>query len=313
VFIPHAWPDRVYTRTEFNSRVAPFSDTDDLARLVVKDDRGKVETLAYDPGKPSGVIVGPPRSFNTHKAPKIAATKGDVRPWLDYLTHLFPVESDRTEVMRWVATLIARAGVKMRYGLMLVSEVQGVGKSTLGERVLLPLIGKNNVSFPSEKDITESDFTEWKAHKRLAIINEIYLGDRSKPYNKLKDAITDDFIRVNLKFKSTYNIDNWLHFFACSNSLSALKIDDKDRRWLIPAVTEELRPKEYWVALNRWLRADGPGIIKWWAEDWLKSNAAVLTGEDAPGAPPWGAERVAEDCRVEIPLNDLAPHTRFSS
>ena len=42
----------------------------------------------------------------------------------------------------------------MLYGLLLVSETQGVGKTTLGERILAPLVGWHNVSVP---DATHRD------------------------------------------------------------------------------------------------------------------------------------------------------------
>ena len=44
----------------------------------------------------------------------------------------------------------------MSYGVLLVSETQGVGKSTLGEAILTPLVGEWNVSFPNEKQVTDS-------------------------------------------------------------------------------------------------------------------------------------------------------------
>jgi len=47
-------------------------------------------------------------------------------------------------------------------------------------------------------------------------------------------------------------------------------------------VTEEIRPREYWTELNRWLRTSGLGIIKGWAEEWLKSHPSVMPGEHAP-------------------------------
>jgi len=58
------------------------------------------------------------------------------------------MKRDRIELMRWCATLIARPDIKMNYGVLLISETQGVGKSTLGEKILAPLIGKLNASFP---------------------------------------------------------------------------------------------------------------------------------------------------------------------
>jgi hypothetical protein len=78
-------------------------------------------------------------------------------------------------VLKWCATLIARPSIRMGYGLLLISEQQGIGKTTLGAHILAPLVGLHNTSFPGENDIT-SAFNEWVAHKRLAVISEIYSG-----------------------------------------------------------------------------------------------------------------------------------------
>jgi hypothetical protein len=56
---------------------------------------------------------------------------------------------------------------------------------------------------------------------------------------------------------SEYEIENQIHFFACSNSVQAIKLDDSDRRWLVPRVTEEKREHEYWRELHTWLSGDG--------------------------------------------------------
>ena len=284
LFVHRDHPAQLYTPAEFNSEIAPFSQTDDLARLVRKDAANKMRTVYYAPNVPSGLSGSVDRGqfINTYYPGPIRPMKGDPAPWLEYMEHLIPVEADRNEVLRWCATLIAKPAVKMAYGLLLVSERQGAGKSTLGEKVLAPLIGLENVSFPSETDIVESQFNAWLSHKRLSVIHEIYAGNSSKAYNKLKSIITDKYVTVNKKHQSTYELENWTHIFACSNSNRALRISMDDRRWLLPQVTEEMKPHEYWVRFNNWLENGGLEIIKWWADEWLKKNNPVFPGETAP-------------------------------
>lgn len=51
----------------------------------------------------------------------------------------------------------------------------------------------------------------------------------------------------------------------------------------MPKVTEEKKDAKFWIKFNKWLKEEGGlAIIKWWAEDWLKKNAPVLRGSDAP-------------------------------
>jgi len=131
--------------------------------------------------------------------------------------------------------------------VLLVSERQGVGKSTLGEKILAPLVGIDNFVAPTEKTIVDSSFNSWIAHKRLALVNEIYAGNSNAAYNKLKSVVTEKTITINKKFVDEYTIENWVHLICCSNSIRALKLDLDDRRWFVPRVSEEKRPNDFWM------------------------------------------------------------------
>jgi hypothetical protein len=82
----------------------------------------------------------------------------------------------------------------------------------------------------------------------------------------MKNLIADRTIDINEKYVKEYTIENWAHFVACSNSLRALRIEDSDRRWFYPKVTEIPWPDHKFVEFRRWLNSGGLGIIKHWAE-----------------------------------------------
>lgn len=285
-FIHKDWPSRIYSAQEFNSVVAPFSDVDDTARLLKKDAAAKSAVLKYDPAKAPGIYGGVSGRFiNTHVPGPVVSESGDVGLWSAFLEHLVPDNGDRHELMRWCATLIARPDIKMLYGVLLISEEQGVGKGTLGEKILAPILGWENVSSPNEREIVDSSFNYWLAHKRLAVIHEIYQGKSSKGYDALKSVITDKMITVSRKFQANYEVENWIHVIACSNSKRALQISGDDRRWFVPGVRERKMTEEMAVRLNEWLTEEnGLGKIKWWASEFLKSNKAVGRADRAPGS-----------------------------
>lgn len=295
VYLHRDWANNMLTGSEFNNVVRPYSDVDDTARLIKGEGVSKTAVIKYDPSRPSGMYEDKDGRFiNTHMESGIRSEKGDFQPWLDFMEHLVVDEKDRLELSRWCATLIARPGTKMSYGVLLISETQGVGKGTLGEKILAPLVGKFNVSYPSENEIVESQFNQWLAHKRLAVVHEIYAGQSSKAYNRLKSTITDRSISVNRKHIAPYDIDNWIHIFACSNSMRAIRLSMDDRRWHLPKITDKKKTKEYWIEFNDWLRNQGGlSFIKYWADDFLKKNAPVVEGEEAP----WSAvkKEVVED------------------
>lgn len=291
-FIHRDMQNRIFTKKEFDNYVAPFSQSAETSKMLVRDEGGKGLAIGFHPGNKNGLYVGKEggQYINTHRPSPIEPievpkgkkqTAKDIAPFIEFMEHLFPIEHDRIEAMRWCATLIARPKVKMHYGMLLVSETQGVGKGTLGEKILAPLVGIDNTSFPSEEDIVESSYNYWISHKRLAVVHEIYAGHSSRAYNKLKSIITDANVTVKMKYMADYVIDNWLHAFACSNSPRALKMSMDDRRWLIPKVREAKRPEGYWVDFHEWLKAEhGLERIARWAHDWELPYAK--TGQDAP-------------------------------
>ena len=283
VFVHRDKTDVLLDAKGFNSKVAPFSDAPDTAKLLEKYHSSTAEGLAYIPHERGGIVGGAEEGvFNTYRPPRIKACAGDPQPWLDFLAHLFPVAAERLVIMRWCATLIMRPDIKMHYGLLLISHRHGVGKGTLAADILAPLVGMWNTSSPNNKTIADGTFNSWVAHKRLAVVHEIYSGHSENTYNTLKTYITERKVTVHRKYIEEYQIDNYVHVIACSNNDYALYLDDEDRRWYAPELTDVVKPQEYWRDLQQWLRVDGLGIIRRWAENFLKQEQPVATGEWPP-------------------------------
>ena len=295
VFININFPHRLLNENSFNRAVQPFSDTGETGKLLARVASSQMDGVVYLPGKTSGRFASADgQMFNTYTPSPIEELAGDASPFLEFMQHLFPEEEDRHEVLRWIATLIAKPDIKMHYGVLLISETQGVGKSTLGEKILAPLVGHRNVSVPDERTICHSAFNSWAGQKRLAVVHEIYAGESRAVYDKLKSLITDTTVTIERKYMDAYETENWIHILACSNSKRALYLDPEDRRWLLPRVTDKKRPEEYWRRLNEWLtKDDGLSIIKWWCGEFLKQNAPVFPGQDAP-------KSIAKDEVIEL-------------
>lgn len=300
VFIHRDFPSHLHTEKEFNSLIAPFSEApqQQTATLLRRDSVQKVRHLQYDPSIKPGIYSGPEGSYiNTYSPQTIKAIQGPVQRFLDYMEWLLPIKKDMEHMLRWCATLMARPDIKMLYGVLLISDTQGVGKSTLGEKVLAPIVGLENTSFPNETAIVKSDFNGWCAHKRLIVVHEIYAGHSTKAYDRLKTLITDDRLMVNRKHMPEYEVDSWAHLYACSNSRRALQIALDDRRWFIPEVTEALKPKEYWHDFNKWLMGEGLNNIYDWAITHVKEHGPVEKGDHAP----------ASSMKMTIALDSLSP------
>lgn len=268
LYVCKEMPTRRRSDQMINKTLAPFSDIDNVGRLIQRAYEGRTVGLCYRPDS-EGLMVTyqDSQSINLHVGADVVPQFGDVGPWEEFCEYLFVNADERHQVKRWVATLIARPDRRMGYGLLLISEHQGVGKTTLGSRVLAPLVGTWNVGYPSEVDILGT-FNGWLAHKRLVLIGEIYSGSSWRAYNALKSAITDHELMVNEKYQQPYMIENWAHIVACSNSMRALKMEQDDRRWLYPEITEQAWSPDKFEDFRAWLDGGGLQLIKGWAETW---------------------------------------------
>lgn len=249
------------------------------ANLFMKADDDDLSTWTYRPGGP-GVLAlpGGGRAFNRYVPGPILPQKGDPGPWLEFVEYLVPDEADRKNLKRWIATFVARPEVRMTHGVLAISETQGTGKTTLTDCVLKPLAGAHNTSEPTNEDI-KSQFNSWAARKRLVVVREIYQERSWATYHSMKDLTADNSISINEKNRTAVTVENWCHVFASSNSMNALKIDDKDRRWFIPEITEVPWPRSKFGEFRQWLNSGGLAIIAQWAEDF---GDYVEPGENAP-------------------------------
>jgi hypothetical protein len=261
-------PEIVRTEMVFNKMLSSFSHSGNTSALLLKKYQGRATKICYRPDVKGRLVTDRSTSaINLHIPSQVKPVAGDPAPFLEFISYMFPNEEEAKEVMRWCATLIARPAVRMEYGLLLVSEAQGIGKTTLGSDILAKLVGDHNVSYPSEKTIVSSDFTDWIANKRLVVVNEIYSGHSWKAYQTLKSFITDKSVNVNIKYQRPYTIDNWGHIIAMSNSMRALRMEQDDRRWFYPEITETRWPVEKFRDFHMWLQSGGLSIICHWADN----------------------------------------------
>ena len=272
----------LFTEETFNRSVRPFSDVPDTAARLGTHPEAQVSGVTYNPGLRPGLVTTEGKSqINVYQPPTIKAVKGDAKPWTDFMTILIPIEKERAEMYRIIATLIARPDVRIPFGVLLMSETQGVGKSTLMEKVLAPLVGWPNTSSPGESEIADGNYNGWAVKKRLVLVHEIYSGQSKKAYNRLKSIMSEDVTRISEKYEKGYELPIWCFIMASSNSPRALYMAAQDRRWFIPMVTEDRKEKTYWTEFNQWLSNDGLGIIKAWAEKYLldANHGPVMPGE----------------------------------
>lgn len=272
-------PDRMWKRDQFNFQVRPYSDVHDTSMLLARVSGNIVDKVTFRPDKPIGLIrVDGDYCLNQYKDIRIKPQAHDgtrTAPFWRFMEYLFPNEEERLVVTRWMATLYARPNVRMGFGLLMLSKMQGIGKSTL-LNLIAALVGRKQCSFPGDSMI-QSDFNGWLVNKRFIAVHEIYAGQNWKTYNRLKSLITEDVIEANNKHVANYQLPNWSHFAAASNSMEALRIENDDRRWYVPLLATQLYP--YYDEIYQWLRGNG---LRYLAYDLTQRNDYLTAGDKAP-------------------------------
>lgn len=270
-------PEITIDKEQFNVAVRAYSDVPDTANLLAKASGHICDKVTFMPNMPSGLIdVNGDYCLNQYVDRRMKPMAlNDTSAFWDFMEYLIPDELERKHVIRWMATLYAKPETRIGYGILLLSKLQGVGKSTLLD-VLAALIGKRHVSFPGDA-MVQSDFNGWVVNKRLVVVHEIYAGQNWKTYNRLKSLMTDEFVEANNKHVVNYTLPNWTHYAAASNSMEALRIEHDDRRWLVPRLANYLYGN--YQELYDFIAAGGLRAI---ANELLNYGDYIKPGEHAP-------------------------------
>jgi phage/plasmid-associated DNA primase len=195
-------------------------------------------------------------NVNVYQPTHVRPVKGDVTPFKEFLTKLFPIEQERIAVTDFIATMIARPQQRPGFGLLLYSIKQGTGKTTLCN-FMETLVGRHNVSLPDAATIVNDSYNTWVNNKVLAVCAEIYEGHSWKAYLRLKQTISDRSLTLKEKYMTNRTIPNYVWIIACSNDPQAVRVEDTDRRLLIPEVTEEAAGQAYFTKLYDWFEHGG--------------------------------------------------------
>ena len=196
----------------------------------------------YQPVNYQTIEDGKQVFFNKYESPcldEVIASPEELMLWDGYWVSLLPDEIERTRVLQWVAHVATKPEVQTGIAVLLHGSSTGTGKSTLGE-VLTNLVGKQNATKPTNPvEALTGRFNGLLEGKVLFIVDELYEGGSFKVANGIKDKITEPRLTVERKGLEAHTIDNYCNFYATSNHLTPLWLDEKDRRWEVYAVEHD--------------------------------------------------------------------------
>lgn len=131
---------------------------------------------------------------------------------------------------KWLAHLFQFPGVKTTIAVIMATPMTGIGKSLMGEIIRGMIGGESSVAM--ELGRATKDFNSLLSGKIFIQMDEAE-GKFAGHESKLKDMITADTAIIEKKMFDAVVVDNFCRIFMTSNSVSPIRLDAEERRYLV--------------------------------------------------------------------------------
>jgi Primase C terminal 2 (PriCT-2)/Family of unknown function (DUF5906) len=212
--------------------------------------------------------------FNLWRGFPAEPAKGNVNLMLKVVGHAFQgMPEEKKHFLRFHAHACQHPGEKVMHAIMLISRIQGIGKSLLGEIIGYGLWGERNFS-EVEHGHLGANFNTYLKHKKFMLANEMLLSsstasDKRKDANTIKNAITRDRVEINEKYIKQYFTRDVLCWMLTSNFDDAVWLDREDDRRLHISRLKQQVPlaarfgKDFAPTVKAWAKSkDGSAAIR---------------------------------------------------
>ena len=230
-------------------------------------DAPKVDSLAYRPELPYGVITEGDRTYaNSYVDARGTPVEGDVSPILTHVAKLLPDPQDQEVLWSYLAAIVQQPGIKAQWCPVLQG-AEGNGKSLLYHAMAYAL-GERYTHTPNARDLT-NPFNSWIEGRLLIWIEELHTGSRQDIADTLKPMITNRRLEIDAKGQYQRTGDNRANLVICSNHRDAVLKTTSDRRYCVLYCAQQsaediLRDgmdDAYFARLYGWLEGGGAAHV----------------------------------------------------
>ena len=217
--------------------------------------RRKLDRMIFAPGLPRLTEFRGETVWNSWSGFAVDAKKGDVKPFLDLVDHLFKrsTAAEKQWFLQWLAFPIQVPGTK-HYSAVTLFGGQGVGKSFVF--LIVGRVYGNKPPHEHFRTITNetitNQFNTWAINRQFILNDEASAHENREMTNKLKVYISDETMEVQPKYTDKYTVPNHINFAFTSNHADPQSLDDDDRRHFVVDVGREKLGQEFYTRLNDW-------------------------------------------------------------
>lgn len=215
--------------------------------------RAECAKIDYAPGQPEETEEG---GFNMWPGWGCEPKKDSVAPWKKITDHILQGTSEEHKkwFFQWLACPLQQPGTKMHSACVFWSPFQGVGKSLIG--YTMKRIYGGNFAKIGQADL-DRDFSSWAENRQFVLGEEVTATGKRQHADALKDRITQETMRINIKMIPEYDVVDRINYFFTSNSPDAVFIDDQDRRYFVHEVIALPLGEEEYDRYFEWLDDGG--------------------------------------------------------
>lgn len=251
-FISHHYAPRVFWEEQVhaNGKVSMVKKSAPK-EWIAWASRAEVRAMTYAPGADRITEKG---ELNVWPGWACEPEKGDVTLWKQLLDHLFEGHpSERKWLEQWLAWPLQHPGDKMYSYVLMWGRLHGTGKSLIGYS-MKQIYGKNWTEIKNKH--LEAGHNEWAENIQFAMGDELLIGDKRGMNDQVKGMITQEDIRINVKYVPSYVVPDLINYYFTSNHPDSFFLEDDDRRAFVYEVACHPMPDEFYMRYERWMRAD---------------------------------------------------------
>lgn len=228
----------------------------------------RVETQYFKPGEATGTIRVREgrREINSYRVADVRRVKGDPSPFLDLVNRMLPQGQDAHILLCYLAACCQNLGKKFSWAPF-IQGTKGNGKTTIGQ-VLEYCMSLRYTHWAKSDQIGEK-FNSFLVEKLLVIVDEMYSDDTRELQEALKLLVTAKRMEIRAMQTDKVMKEVCFNMLLFSNHQNGVRIDIDERRYAPlfcaqQSKADKLRDgltKPYFIALHRWLDADGYAIV----------------------------------------------------
>ena len=236
---------------QFNFDGTPKTKTYETAALWEKNPKRQIAHAVTFKAGGRRVTADPKgrEALNTWSPVDRSVPPGDASLFLEHVGYLFGDDAPR--FLDWLAHIEQRPGELPHHGWVHISDTHGTGRNWLAGVVARLWPGYGAINFDLS-GMLRTGFNDRLSSKLIAVVDEIREGGNDAKWDNaetMKRVITEEYRTINPKFgriREEFNACRWLIF---SNHISALTLDEHDRRFNVVHNEAPPRAPDYYARL----------------------------------------------------------------